>query len=251
MRNSLIVAAFMGLAAAVSPAQAAWVFNSASTGGTNGTHANSAIATATFNSITVQARVTAWSINGNTVFDSFLGQYGGSGWGATSGDENGGNNTHAVDNQNRKDFLLVQFDRPMELVGGNFTTFLISGQSTKDSDATVMYGTTNLAWNVQPNLDGQNVSALNSLMNGGSFASNGGSAGGYRALGPGGLIGNIWLIGSSFQNPDSRIDSFKFGGLTMNVGIGVPEPGTWATMLAGFAFAGAALRRRRRVLASA
>jgi hypothetical protein len=36
----------------------------------------------------------------------------------------------------------------------------------------------------------------------------------------------------------------NFGGVSLSI-VAVPEPATWAMLLTGFAFAGAALRRRR------
>ncbi len=45
-------------------------------------------------------------------------------------------------------------------------------------------------------------------------------------------------------------NSFEFDNLAANVG-GVPEPASWALMIAGFGLAGATLRARRRVAAAA
>jgi hypothetical protein len=55
--------------------------------------------------------------------------------------------------------------------------------------------------------------------------------------------------GAGFQGGDDEswgIDNFSLAAVT---GGGVPEPATWAMMILGFGFAGAALRRRRAALA--
>ena len=43
---------------------------------------------------------------------------------------------------------------------------------------------------------------------------------------------------------------FKVSDITYGLGVGVPEPATWALMIGGFGLAGAALRRRRTALAA-
>lgn len=236
------IAAAMMLAGAADAATV--TFSLTGNSATNGTHGNARSFTATNGVDTVRVRVTGWSITGGRIFDSFLGAYG-SGLGVTSGDENGGSSTHVTDNQNRPDFMIFQFDQAVELVGGRFSTFSVNG-AARDSDASVHYGTTGLDWMTAPDLDGENSSALDALFSG-SFISLGGGSTNTRDLGTGGLVGNIWLIGAAFTNQDGRIDGFKFSNLTVNTVPGIPEPATWAMMIAGFGMAGAAIRRRRRV----
>jgi hypothetical protein len=48
-----------------------------------------------------------------------------------------------------------------------------------------------------------------------------------------------------------NVDHYSFAGLWTDVSRGVPEPATWAMMLAGFGLVGATLRGRRGVLAAA
>jgi hypothetical protein len=58
----------------------------------------------------------------------------------------------------------------------------------------------------------------------------------------------------SFDTPGPhsfRFSSFFFRGLGYSIGTAVPEPGTWAMMIAGFGMVGAAVRRQpRRLLAA-
>jgi hypothetical protein len=60
-----------------------------------------------------------------------------------------------------------------------------------------------------------------------------------------GLFGNVWIIGASRPNLDSRDDGFKLKSIVVNNA--VPEPSTWAMMLLGFGVAGVALRKGRKV----
>ena len=87
-----------------------------------------------------KVRVTGWSISGSTVLSSYVGAYG-SGLGVTSGDEDGSNNTHVLDNQNRIDFLLFQFSRPVNFMSATFTTYSVNGIAA-DSDAQIKAGST-------------------------------------------------------------------------------------------------------------
>jgi hypothetical protein len=54
----------------------------------------------------------------------------------------------------------------------------------------------------------------------------------------------LTLDGIDNNHPGARIDSLKIENELQNV---VPEPASWALMVSGFAFTGAAIRRRRRV----
>jgi PEP-CTERM motif len=244
--KSIVGLAALSAAAIASPAYAAqFVFPLTGSSSTNGTHANSQTYSITQGTETINLRVTGWSLTtAGQIFDSYLGLYS-NGAGVTSGDENGGSLTHTIDNQNRYDFVLFQFDRPVELVSGKFTVYNVGG--VYDSDVTVASGMTGSPWNSQPGLDGQNFSSLSSLLNNGFSTVNGGSSSGTKMLNPGGNVGNIWLIGAAFNNPDSKIDSFKLSKVVVNTA--VPEPATWMMMIVGFGFVGAMLRRRSRPVA--
>lgn len=219
---------------------------------------------------TTKVRVTGWSIDGSTVRDSYLGAYS-SGLGVTSGDETGANNTHVIDNQNRIDFLLLQFDTEVEFVSGTFSTFAVNG-TVKDSDATIKYGNTGIQYTDQASfstlLNDKALANLTGLFDG-TFTSLGTSAGGTRAFNFGDASGNLWLVAASFagsepvncdkkgKNCSTAIDGFKFSNLTVKLTPPppppptVPEPATWAMMIGGFGLAGAAMRRKRAVVAVA
>lgn len=238
-------------------------FNLTGNSATSGTDAN--VRTFTGSDGISKVRVTGWSIQGNLVRDSYLGAYG-NGLGVTSGDETGGNNTHVTDNQNRIDFLLFQFDQDVEFVSGKFTTFSVNG-AVSDSDATLKYGSTLVDYTNQATfnalLNNGSLASLNALFDG-TFDSAGTGAGGLRDFGPGGVgpsgfVGNLWLVAASFNGPESvqcnnrgcktSVDGFKFSNLTVNTVPSIPEPATWAMMIAGFGLTGAAIRRRRTLTA--
>ncbi len=241
------------------PAQAATVlFNfGSSTGQANfgalsGTDANGRTYTATSGATTVKVRASGWSYNGTILQDSFLGAFGG-GLGVTSGDDNAGaDNKHTVDNQTRRDFILLQFDQKVSLTSAVFNAFKITGQSTADNDATIGYGTTAAPWNTQPGLNNQNISALNALIAPShQYASNGSGSSAVRLINTSNFVGNIWLISASAANPDNFIDSFKLNTLTVNSVNSVPEPATWGMMILGFGLVGAAVRKRHQSAAFA
>jgi hypothetical protein len=216
--------------------------------------ANGRIFTAGSGADTVRVRASGWSIDGSTVRDSFLGIFSGSGLGVTSGDEVAGDlNRHTVDNQTRTDFILLQFDRNVKLNSAVFNSFKLYNLSTgaqlsyQDNDATIGRGFTNTAWNSQPGLNNQNVSALDTLIPvANRYASAGTGSSAVRAINTNDFIGNIWLISAAManHNADQKFDSFKLNSLTVTTTAVVPEPASWAMMIAGFGLIGGAMRRR-------
>lgn len=88
-------------------------------------------------------------------------------------------------------------------------------------------------------------------MNGGQCTGNGGGLT-YGEDGAGTLTLNFTLAQSAidFSNLYVRYQSIAAPGLTSDSAVGVPvtavpEPGTWALMIAGFGLMGAALRSRK------
>lgn len=244
IRTAACALALSGAVAASSANAAPFVFGLTGSSNTSGTHANSRTYSATQGGTTINLRVTGWSLTAPTtsgvVLDSFLGAYG-HGLGVTSGDESGSGYTHIADNQNRYDFFIFQFDRAVQLVSGTLTPFTLG--NGPDTDATVAFGNTNIAWNSQPALNNQTFATLSGIFNGGYSTLTGGGSTNTRLLNPAANSGNIWLVGAAFDNADRTIDGFKFRDLTVN-NSAVPEPATWAMMIFGFGMVGSAMRRR-------
>jgi len=254
MTNSIVRSACVAGALAIqvlapSVASAATLtFGLTGSSATSGTDANSFTQTLTRNGATVKVRVSAWSLTNTsgsgTVYDSYLGRYG-TGFGATSGDENGGGSTHTVDNQNRRDFLVFQFDQAVSLKQALFTAYPVAN-NVYDTDFTFGFGTAGGAFSAQPALDGRSFAQLQSFFGGGLFNVAGSTLTSNRAvqtMNAANRYGNVWLIGASFANSDRRIDAFKLSQLRVQTAP-VPEAATWTMMIAGFGVAGVALRRK-------
>ena len=240
--KTLLTIAALACSVSATPAYAAEILlNLSGNSNVSGTDGNGRFFTGTNGGTTVNVRVSGWSLDGSTVRDSFLGAFG-PGVGVTSGDDNGGaNNLHVIDNQTRRDFILLQFDQAVRFASGTFTTYNVGGE--RDSDATIGFGTTTANWRNQLALNNADSSVLAAMFSGG-VNSSGTGAGGTRNLGTGGASGNLWLVAAAFDDADDDIDGFKFGGLLVNTVSAVPEPATWGTMLIGFGAVGSALRRR-------
>lgn len=249
---AILSASMLALATAPAANAATFFFDLSGNSSLDGTDGNARFFSATSGSATINVRATAWSVSSNIVRNAFLGAYG-NGLGVTNRNEgSGGGNSHTTDNSSGTDFIILQFDKPVEFISGRFTTYQLSGFSYQDSDASIDYGTTATAWNSSLPLHNTNISVANGLLNGVGFEATGGSAssGVVRDLQPGAAgqkVGNLWMVASSFINQDGKKDAFKFDDLTVSYIDPLPEPGSWALMLGGFGMVGFALRRRRTV----
>lgn len=243
---------FLGAAAAAlfnfaAPAVAAsFTFDFSGNSATVGVAGNARNFSATSGGTTLNVRATGWSIDGSTIRASWLGAYD-NGLGVTSGDDFLGlANTHAIDNQGRKDFVLFQFDQAVTLNSAKLNTYSVLGHG-RDSDATIAWGTSLAPWTSSLSLNNQSLGSLVAML-GGSYSSLGNSGGGTRTLSPTGGASNLWLIAADITNADHKIDGFKLEKLgvtfTPVVTPAVPEPGSWAMMIAGFGLVGGAMRRR-------
>jgi hypothetical protein len=234
---------------------------------------NTRMFSATNGTTTIKARVTGWSAtrdsNGNItgISAATLNRYS-EGLGVSSTDDGSGN-FHTIDNKTRLDFVVFQFDQVVEVDKATLTPFKLQWTkdgktySSTDSDASIAIG------NGGPGI-GSDISAASiyNLLLPADYNILGGSSAYTPDINPGDLTGNLLLVGASFlQQTDSYsytyytsgpkkgqiksktytgtdYDGFKLKNLTVSV---VPEPATWAMMIAGFGMIGFAMRRRSRL----
>lgn len=252
VKKGIAVAAALAFAAmAATPAQAVtpigftFNLNSALPGGGSGL-GNVKNYTSTQDGVTLNLQVSAWAINTSTnkIEAATVMPYSG-GLGISSKYESTGSPQHSIDNSGKIEFLLFKFNEPVDL-----NSFYV-GWDSGDADATVFYGdvTTN------PTLAGMSKTTLYNTVMDGSYNSLVGSA--SAGLGQRNIANtetaNWWII-SALDKANASVgkndpyDYFKVKSLKVDffpVGPGVPEPSTWAMMIAGIGVAGAALRRRR------
>lgn len=222
---------------------------------------NSAIFSGTSNGVTVNVLASAWTATatdtgGYAFAPSYLGR-GPLGLGVTSADElltNGMFRFDRVDNMDGFDFVLFQFDRVVTITSAILNqTSLLNG--TEDNESSVGAGMTSLPWNVR--LDLSDASAFGDLSLGFNDVA--------RYLPPNiftrpdvpfnldGLAGNVWMIGANLHNTDTvtfgdtaspSYDAFNIQRLTVNTADAVPEPASWAMLIAGFGAVGLGIRRK-------
>lgn len=230
------------------------LFNFSGNTSVNGSYGNSKQYSATVNGVTVNVLASAWSATpknsgGYSIASSYMGRYS-HGLGATSAyDSNGGGNLHTLDNKNSFDFILFQFDQDVSLVSAVLSPFSIGNNGYVDNDASVGFGSTDAPWNVKLNL--ANASVYNGLFDQiYSIKGTGKAADKTMAINPDEYFGNTWMVGADFFGIDklsrtkTGYDSFKLNGLTVVTANAVPEPSTWAMMLAGFGLVGMGMRRK-------
>lgn len=191
----------------------------------------------------VNVRASAWSIHDDgNIYKAQLGVWP-YGLGVLNGRDD---NSHTIDNSGYLDFVLFQFDKVVELDKARFWT---GWHGMNDTDATIGYLTVPIPYTSVPSLEGMPQSILSALdlYSSGSIGNNGNS---YRDINPHSNVGNIWLIGASFDNPEGtrKLDGFKLEKLTFSAVSAVPEPSTWMMMFVGFFGLGGALRSKKRVM---
>lgn len=240
MLSKCILAAALAVTMFASPAAASVTITLTGNSGTDGTDGN--IRGFSNGGISVQA--SGWSYEGSTLERAYLGAYS-SGLGVTNNSEGNGqtSNSHTADNVGQSDFILLVFNQVVNIASATLVPYNVSGDPD-DNDAWVSYATLAGAFTnpATPLTTGGSIWAA---LNNNDWNVSGNMSSPYgTSLNSAGLYGNVWIIGASRPNLDSRDDGFKLKSIVVNPGA-VPEPSTWAMMLLGFGAAGAALRRSR------
>ena len=253
IRFLAVVTAFaLTIAAPIAPVAASTTITFPMTSGGSGT-SGGRVFTMTVGGKTVQVRVTGWTTNGANVSKEKVYVYS-NGLGVTSSGEGSSSPNHTIDNKVNKDFLIFQFDQPVELDSAKFTTYNM-GSTRTDGDATIAYGSSATSWMTDLLASTSTYGQLSTVFGNSFEASNVASTSGQtsvtRALNPSNKSGNVWLIGAAFSNPAENcgykknqlcLDGFKLSQVAVSA---VPEPSTWMMMLLGFGFVGYSLRRRK------
>ena len=213
--------------------------------GLNGTYGQPMTFNASSGSTSLKLQVTAWQSNllTNAITPAYLGAYS-TGLGVTGiGDANGASGYHQIDNAGGyTDFLLLEFNRAVTLSSAVVHSYTLGSSRTKDNDL-AFYDASNVVtpqWNTVPTLS--NYVTVPGLWT----SVDGDGTDGTRTFGAT-AASTKWLIGAAFTPTLDRDDGFKLSSVSVTESVAaVPEPATWAMMLAGFAAAGGALRLPRR-----
>jgi hypothetical protein len=249
--------AFVGTAPVAHAATTVTLPMNSSNAGTGNSTAR--VFTITVGTTTVKVRVTAYSTTGTTptsaVQRGSVNVYS-NGLGDTSNGESTGSPHHTVDNLGKSDFLLFQFDQPVDLDSAKFTTYNM-GSGRFDGDATIARANSNTNWmsDLLPNSAtyAQLAAIFGTSFTASNVASTSSQTSTTRLLNPGNNYANVWLIGAAFNNPTENcgtyknklcLDGFKLSNITVTTAI--PEPSTWMMMIAGFGFIGFSMRRKKR-----
>lgn len=206
----------------------------------------SKVFSSTVNNSTLDVRATAWHatpLNGYTGYDTIasaqLGLYT-PGLGVLSSGESSDGNYHQIDNVGGVDFVMLQFSQDVTIGSISRKVFPLAGVSPSDSDASYWADTGHQlgaasGWN-------GNVDLTRYYVNESTWTElPGGSSDNIATLGTAAAAAT-WLVGADFFG--TLNDGFKIASLTANTAA-VPEPASWATMLAGFGAIGGTMRRRK------
>ena len=156
-----------------------------------------------------------------------------------------------IDNADQFDFILFQFDRDVTITSAVMNAArVLNGQP--DNESSVGAVGTAAPWNTVLDLSDPAAFAGLSM----AFNDIDGLIDPSPIVRPDvpfhlpGMAGNVWMIGATLNNQDTvpsgvgpteSFDAYYLGRLTVN---SVPEPASWAMMLAGFGLVGAGIRRR-------
>ncbi|MES2905306.1 MAG: PEPxxWA-CTERM sorting domain-containing protein [Pseudomonadota bacterium] len=192
----------------------------------------------------IQGQASAWSIDGSTLEQAYLGLYS-NGLGVTNNNEGNGSTsaTHATDNYGQSDFILLVFNQAVNISSARLTPYDVSS-TPNDNDALVAYANFALPFTMTPTPVALNSGLWAALAATDYNVAGNMTAPNWTSLNSTGLFGNAWIIGASWPNLDANDDGFKL--TAINVTAAVPEPSTWAMMLIGFGGIGVSMRRRRK-----
>lgn len=170
-----------------------------------------------------------------------------------------GDNRHTVDNSVKYDFILLRFDKDVQLTGAKFANSNWYGDSKPDTDASISSAVFDYDGFINPLLDQTYATSLSGTAKTNFFnavrASFGANMFSSNSLGwgtetrtfndgPMPNVGNVWIVGASISNLDRKVDSFKLQSVTYHIPTVVPEPSTWAMLIVGMGVVGGSLRRR-------
>jgi hypothetical protein len=199
----------------------------------------------------INVHASGWTLSSDTksIASASLGVWD-AGMGVTSsGDYNGNYNLHAIDNLGSYDFVVLQFDKSVQLQSFGVTPYEIGNYGYVDSD--VSFGSANsaAAWNSNPFSSG-NSSQLFNIIPLNSFTTNNTTSNSARTVTASGT-GNFWVVAARLGTNDNEYDNFKLDKIKFTASPqAVPEPATWAMMILGMGAVGASLRRRKNSLAA-
>lgn len=221
--------ALASMALATAPASAAVTINLTGNSATSGSYGNVRTFSGSGGGQTITVSASAWSAQGGSITSAYLGSYS-NGLGVTNRSEgNGGSNSHTIDNAGQLDFVILQFNRPVDLLSAYLNKY-------GDTDASFM------ALTSMPSGSLLSLAQFQSTIAGATH--NFGTATSRLALEGTTVISNIWAVSALATGTDTN-DSFKLRYVQVNAAPAVPEPATWAMMLLGFFGIGAAMRGRR------
>jgi hypothetical protein len=199
----------------------------------------------------IKVQASAFSYDGNSLERAFLGRYS-TGLGVTNNGEGLGllNNSHTIDNLGQKDFVLLVFDRSVNIASAVLRPYDISS-TANDNDAWVSYANFTGAYSAPTPTTLSLNSPLWASLAAVDYTVNGNMQSPYRVnLNSTGFYGNVWMLGAANLNRDTRDDGFKLSSIAVTnaptpVISAVPEASTWAMMLFGFGGIGYSMRRSR------
>lgn len=246
MRKTLTVAAALATVAFAVPASAASVWlDSDNTPYNEGASTTGSMSFTGSDGVNVTARgYTVSNTSGNGYISTAKLQI----WDQGLGIRASSDSSHTVDNSGSRDFIMLQFDQAVSLIDAVFNTGWYGDNWNgyyDDTDATIGYLASAIPFSMPSTLNGLYGVLSTYSSNAAANQWNPASGDDVRNINPQAYTSNLWLIGASFSNPDSKRDGFKLEKLTYSTTPAVPEPATWLMMILGFGLVGGVMRAKR------